>query len=49
MKAKDLDKKFDEGKDISKYFDLSKMRHPKKEQQQNYLGPETLRARQNDF
>ncbi len=32
MKAKDLDKKFDEGKDISKYFDLSKMRHPKQEQ-----------------
>ena len=32
MKAKNLDKKFDEGKDISKYFDLSKIRHPKQEQ-----------------
>ena len=32
MKAKNLDKKFDEGKDISKYFDLSKKRHPKQEQ-----------------
>ena len=32
MKAKNLDKKFDEGKDITKYLDLSKMRRPKQEQ-----------------
>jgi len=32
MKAKDLDKRFDEGKDITKYLDLSKARRPKQEQ-----------------
>ena len=32
MKAKDLDKMFDEGKDISKYLDFSKMRRPEQEQ-----------------
>jgi len=32
MKAKDLDKKFDEGKDITKHLDLSKARWPKQEQ-----------------
>jgi len=31
MKAKDLDKMFDEGKDISKYLDLSKARRPVQE------------------
>ncbi len=32
MKAKDLDKIFDEGKDISKYLDFSKARRPELEQ-----------------
>ncbi|KHE92460.1 MAG: BrnA antitoxin family protein [Candidatus Scalindua rubra] len=32
MKAKELDKKFDEGKDISKYLDLSKAKRPDQEQ-----------------
>ncbi len=32
MKARDFDKKFDEGKDISKYLDISKARRPKQEQ-----------------
>ena len=32
MKAKDLDKEFDEGKDITKHLDLSKARRPKQEQ-----------------
>ena len=32
MKAKEFDKKFDEGKDISKYLDKSKARRPKLEQ-----------------
>ena len=32
MKAKDLDRKFDEGKDITKHLDLSKARRPKQEQ-----------------
>jgi hypothetical protein len=32
MKAPEFDKKFDEGKDISKYLDLSKARRPKQEQ-----------------
>ncbi len=32
MKARNLDKKFDEGKDISKYLDISKARRPKQEQ-----------------
>lgn len=32
MKARDFDKKFDEGKDISKYLDVSKVRRPKQEQ-----------------
>jgi hypothetical protein len=32
MKALDFDKKFDEGKDISKYLDISKARRPKQEQ-----------------
>jgi hypothetical protein len=32
MKAKEIEKKFDEGKDISKYLDISKARRPKQEQ-----------------
>ncbi len=32
MKAKDFDKKFDEGKDISRYLDVSKARRPEQEQ-----------------
>ena len=32
MKAKEFDKKFDEGKDISKYLDMSKTRRPEQEQ-----------------
>ena len=32
MKAKELDKKFDAGKNISKYLDFSKARHPEQEQ-----------------
>ena len=32
MKAKELDKKFDEGENIIKHIDLSKARRPKQEQ-----------------
>ncbi len=32
MKAKNFDKKFDEGKSIVKHLDLSKARRPKQEQ-----------------
>jgi hypothetical protein len=32
MKAKDLDKLFDEGKDISKHLALSKAKRPKQDQ-----------------
>jgi len=32
MRARDFDKKFDEGQDISKYFDISKARRSKQEQ-----------------
>ncbi len=32
MKAREFEKKFDEGKDISKYLDISKARRPKQEQ-----------------
>ena len=32
MKAKEFDKRFDEGKDISKYLDASKARRPSQEQ-----------------
>jgi hypothetical protein len=32
MKAREFDKKFDEGKDISKYLNISKTRRPKQEQ-----------------
>ena len=32
IKAKDIDKKFDEGEDISKYLDFSKVRRPNQEQ-----------------
>jgi hypothetical protein len=32
MKAKDFDKKFDEGKSVVKHLDLSKARRPKQEQ-----------------
>ncbi|MHB8281055.1 MAG: type II toxin-antitoxin system BrnA family antitoxin [Candidatus Humimicrobiaceae bacterium] len=32
MKAEEIEKKFDEGEDISKYFDLSKVRRPKQVQ-----------------
>lgn len=32
MKAHEFDKKFDEGKDISKHLDISKARRPEQEQ-----------------
>jgi len=32
MKAKDFDRKFDDGEDISKHLDFSKTRHPEHEQ-----------------
>lgn len=32
MKAKDFDKKFDEGEDISDYLDLTRARRPEPEQ-----------------
>ncbi len=32
MKAREFDKKFDEGEDISKYLDVSKARRPEREQ-----------------
>jgi hypothetical protein len=32
MKAREFDKKFDEGKDISKHLDVSKARRPVQEQ-----------------
>ena len=32
IKAKEIDKKFDEGEDISEYLDLSKARRPEQEQ-----------------
>jgi macrodomain Ter protein organizer (MatP/YcbG family) len=32
MKAKEFDKKFDEGEDITKYLDVSKSRRPEQEQ-----------------
>jgi len=32
MKAKELDKKFDQGEDITKHLDLSKARRPEQEQ-----------------
>ena len=32
MKAKDFDKKFDEGEDISEYLDLTRARRPEQEQ-----------------
>ena len=32
MKAREFDKKFDEGKDISKYLDVSKAKRPAQEQ-----------------
>ena len=32
MKAKDLDKKFDSGEDITKYLDISNARRPGQEQ-----------------
>ena len=32
MKAKDFDKKFDEGKSVVKHLDLSKARRPKQKQ-----------------
>ena len=32
IKAKEIDRKFDEGEDISKYLDLSKVRRPEQEQ-----------------
>ncbi|MCX6577007.1 MAG: CopG family antitoxin [Candidatus Aminicenantes bacterium] len=31
MKAKEFDKKFDDGKDISKYLDVSKAKRPEQE------------------
>ncbi|MBI4651597.1 CopG family transcriptional regulator [Candidatus Desantisbacteria bacterium] len=31
MKAHEIEKKFDEGKDISKYLDISKARRPERE------------------
>ena len=32
MKSKEIENKFDKGKDISKYLDISKARRPKQEQ-----------------
>lgn len=32
MKAREFDKKFNEGEDISKYLDVSKARRPEREQ-----------------
>ncbi len=32
MKAREFDKKFDEGKDVSKHLDVSKARRPEQEQ-----------------
>jgi len=32
MRANELDKRFDEGEDISKYLDFSRARRPKQEQ-----------------
>ena len=32
MKSKEIEKKFDEGEDISKYLNISKARRPKQEQ-----------------
>jgi hypothetical protein len=32
MKAKELDRKFDEGEDISRYIDITKARRPGQEQ-----------------
>ena len=32
MKASDLDKKFDEGEDVTRYLDVSKARRPGQEQ-----------------
>lgn len=32
MKAREFDKKFDKGEDISKYLDVSKARRPEQEQ-----------------
>ena len=32
MKAREFDKKFDEGKDISKYLDVAKAKRPEQEQ-----------------
>jgi len=32
MKAKELDKKFDDGEDISQYLDITKARRPQQEQ-----------------
>lgn len=32
MKAREFDKKFDEGEDVSKYLDVSKARRPEREQ-----------------
>ena len=32
MKAKELDKKFDSGEDITKYLDLAKVRRPEQKQ-----------------
>ncbi len=32
MKAKDFDKKFDEGQDVSRHLDMAKARRPEQEQ-----------------
>ncbi len=32
MKAKEFDKKFEDGKDITRYLDLTKVRRPEQEQ-----------------
>jgi len=37
MKAKDLDKMFDDGKDITKYLDLTNARRPEQEQKRVML------------
>ena len=39
MKAKEIDKQFDEGEDISKYLDITKARRPEQEQKLNVNFP----------
>ena len=38
LKAKELDKKFDKGEDISKYLDLSRASRPGRDQRRENVG-----------